>query len=195
MRCTSQVKKIWLQYLDRFLERYGGTKMERLRDLFEQAVAKVPAEDAAEFYIKYAKAEELHGLARHAMAVYDRATRAVQRTAQLDMYRLYIKKAEQFFGVTKTRPIYERALNDLGDDDARTLCLEFAEMERKLGEIDRARAVLQYGSQFADPRREAGYWQRWRSFEEAHGNEDTFREMLRVQRSVETAFAHVSRAM
>jgi pre-mRNA-splicing factor SYF1 len=195
MRISWQVKKIWLQYLDRFLERYGGTKMERLRDLFEQAVAKVPAEDAAEFYIKYAKAEELHGLARHAMAVYDRATRAVQRTAQLDMYRLYIKKAEQFFGATKTRPIYERALNDLGDDDARTLCLEFAEMERKLGEIDRARAVLQYGSQFADPRREAGYWQRWRSFEEAHGNEDTFREMLRVQRSVETAFAHVSRTM
>lgn len=28
-----------------------------------------------------------------------------------------------------------------------------------------------------------------RSFEEQHGNEDTFREMLRVQRSVSTAFA------
>ena len=61
-----------------------------------------------------------------------------------------------------------------------------------LGEVDRARAVLQYGSQFADPRRDVAYWQRWRSFEEAHGNEDTFRDMLRVQRSVETAFAHVS---
>lgn len=187
-----QVKKIWLLYLDKFLERYGGTKMERLRDLFEQAVAKVPAEDAAEFYLKYAKVEELHGLARHAMAVYDRATRAVPSAAQADMYRLYVKKAEQFFGVTKTRAIYERALQDLGDEDSKAMCLEFSEMERKLGEVDRARAVLQFGAQFADPRRDPAYWQRWRSFEEAHGNEDTFRDMLRVQRSVETAFAHVS---
>lgn len=186
-----QVKRIWLQYLDRFIERYGGGKMERLRDLFEQAVAKAPAEDAAEFYIKYAKIEELHGLARHAMAVYDRATRAVPASAQLDMYRLYVKKAEQFFGVTKTRPIYERALQSLDDESSKALCLEFSEMERKLGEVDRARAVLQFGSQFADPRRDVAYWQRWRSFEEAHGNEDTFRDMLRVQRSVETAFAHV----
>jgi pre-mRNA-splicing factor SYF1 len=35
-----QVKKIWLEYLDKFIARYAGTKLERLRDLFEQAVAK-----------------------------------------------------------------------------------------------------------------------------------------------------------
>jgi pre-mRNA-splicing factor SYF1 len=51
--------------------------------------------------------------------------------------------------------------------------------------------VLQFGAQFADPRRDPAYWLRWREFEEAHGNEDTFRDMLRVKRSVETAFAHV----
>ena len=32
--------------------RYGGAKLERARDLFEQCLAKVPAADAAEFYIK-----------------------------------------------------------------------------------------------------------------------------------------------
>jgi hypothetical protein len=32
----------------------------------------------------------------------------------------------------------------------------------------------------------------WREFEEQHGNEDTFKDMLRVQRSVETAFSQVS---
>lgn len=52
--------------------------------------------------------------------------------------------------------------------------------------------ILQYGSQFADPRREPAYWQNWREFEESHGNEDTFREMLRVQRSVETSFSQVN---
>ena len=49
------------------------------------------------------------------------------------------------------------------------------------------------GSQFADPRRDPGYWQTWHEFEVAHGNEDTFREMLRVKRSVQTAFSQVSR--
>lgn len=51
---------------------------------------------------------------------------------------------------------------------------------------------MQYGSQFADPRRETAYWQNWREFEESHGNEDTFREMLRVQRSVETSYSQMN---
>lgn len=187
-----QLKVVWTVYLDKFIERYAGTKLERLRDLFEQSVERVPADDAAEFFIKYAKAEETFGLARHAMSVYDRATRAVPDAARLDMYRLYIKKVEQFFGVTKTRPVYERAIAELNDDHCRDICLEFSSMERKLGEVDRARSILQHGSQFADPRRVPAYWHQWKEFEEAHGNEDTFRDMLRVQRSVETAFSQVN---
>jgi hypothetical protein len=31
------------------------------------------------------------------------------------------------------------------------------------------------------------YWEKWKEFEEEHGNEDTFRELLRIQRSVEIA--------
>ena len=187
-----QVKPIWLEYLNHFMARYGGTKLERLRDMFEQAVAKVPTEDVAEFYVKYAKAEETYGLARHAMAVYDRASRLVPEASRMDMYRLYIKKVELHFGITKTRPVYERAVAELSEAQSKTLCLEFADMERKLGEIDRARAILQHGSQFADPRQDALYWQKWSEFEEAHGNEDTFRDMLRVQRSVETAYSQTN---
>ena len=35
---------------------------------------------------------------------------------------------------------------------AREMCLRFADLERKLGEIDRARAVYAHGSQISDPR-------------------------------------------
>jgi pre-mRNA-splicing factor SYF1 len=186
------VKTLWVTYLDKFLARYEGTKLERLRDLFEQAVATVPAENAAEFYLKYAKAEEQHGLARHAMAVYDRATRAVPEDSRADMYRLYIRKVEQHYGITKTRPVYERAIAELNDDMSRDLCVQYASVEAKLGEVDRARAVFQHGSQFADPRKHGDYWAKWKGFEEVHGNEDTFRDMLRVQRSVETANSQVN---
>ena len=186
------VKVIWNSYLDSFLSRYEGSKIERLRDLFEQAVSNVPQENAAEFYIKYAKAEESYGLLRHAMSIYDRATRAVAEESRLDMYRLYIKKVEQHYGLTKTRPIYELAVSELNDDMSRAICLEFADMECKLGEIDRARMIFVHGSQFGDPRREMGYWKVWREFEEAHGNEETFREMLRIQRSVEAAYSQAN---
>lgn len=180
---------IWITYIDKFVERYGGTKIERLRDMFENALTQVPEEFAPEFYIKYAKTEEDLGLSRQAIAVYERATRAVGAKDRLNMYRLYAKKTEQFYGITKTRPVYERALQELSDDDARELCIEFSEMETKLGEVDRARAILQYGSQFAPPALQPAYWTKWREFEESHGNEDTYREMLRIRRSVETAFS------
>jgi pre-mRNA-splicing factor SYF1 len=56
------------------------------------------------------------------------------------------------------REIYETVIeaeapNDLPDEDLRNLCVRYAQLERKLGEIDRARAVFVHGSHLADPRR------------------------------------------
>ena len=36
------VRDIWLAYLQHFVKRYGGTKLERSRDLFKQALREVP---------------------------------------------------------------------------------------------------------------------------------------------------------
>jgi hypothetical protein len=36
------VKDIWVAYLDAFVKRYGGKKLERARDLYEQAVKDAP---------------------------------------------------------------------------------------------------------------------------------------------------------
>jgi pre-mRNA-splicing factor SYF1 len=33
---------IWIMYLTKFVQRYGGQKIERARDLFEQAIAAAP---------------------------------------------------------------------------------------------------------------------------------------------------------
>merc|ERR1719343_1167440 len=65
-------------------------------------------------------------------------------------------------------------------------------METSLQEIDRARAVLAYGAQMADPRRNDEYWKTWNEFEISHGNEETFREMLRIKRSAEASFSTVN---
>jgi len=45
------------------------------------------------------------------------------------------------------------------------MCRRFAQMERKLGEIDRARAIYAHASQFCDPRIMPEFWKEWNGFE------------------------------
>lgn len=170
---------IWNLYLTKFIARYGGTKIERTRDLFEHALDKCPPNYAKPLYLMYAKLEEDYGLARHAMRIYDRATRAVSDEDRLEVFKIYISKATSYFGLTSTREIYERAIEVLPDKKARDMCVRFADMETRLGEIDRARGVWAYASQFSDPRMDPEFWKLWHEFEVKHGNEDTFKEMLR----------------
>lgn len=68
------------------------------------------------------------------------------------------------------------------------MCLRFAALERKLGEIDRARTIYAHASQFCDPRTSPQFWSEWNTFEIETGSEDTFREMLRIKRSVQAQF-------
>lgn len=68
------------------------------------------------------------------------------------MFTYYIAKATANFGLPATRPIYERAIESLPDKQTAEMCLRFAALERKLGEIDRARAIFAHASQFCDPR-------------------------------------------
>ena len=178
--------ELWNLYLTKAVDR--KISIERLRDLFEQAVDGCPPKFAKVLYLMYGSLEEERGLARHAMRIYDRATRAVDEEDRLEMFNFYITKSATNFGLTSTRPIYERAIAALPDKEARDTCLKFAEMERRLGEIDRARAIYGHASQFCDPRTTPAFWSKWEAFEVQHGNEDTFKEMLRVKRSVQAQY-------
>jgi len=186
------VQEIWLQYLVNFVKRYEGRKLERARDLFEEAIRTCPEDRSKVFYLLYAQLEEKHGLIRRAMAVYDRATENVADESKFDIFEIYLAKVEEFYGVTRTRPIFEKAVEILSDENVKTICLRFAEVERKLGEIDRARAIFIHGSQLCNPQTVLSYWKTWHDFEVQHGNEDTFREMLRIKRSVQARFSQAN---
>ena len=181
--------ELWNLYLRKAVDR--KISIERLRDLFEQAVEGCPPRFAKTLYLMYGSLEEERGLARHAMRIYERATRAVSDEDRFDMFNFYITKSASNFGLTSTRPIYERAIAALPDKEVRDMCLKFAEMERRLGEIDRARAIYGHASQFCDPRITPTFWLKWESFEVQHGNEDTFKEMLRIKRSVQAQYKYV----
>lgn len=186
------VKDVWLTYLSEFIERYGGKKVERARDLFRQACEEAPPEEARPFFLQYALFEENHGLARNAMAIYEQAVRKVPQNQKLAVYEVYLTKASEFFGLGKIREIYEAAIEAdqsfaLSDADTRTMCLRYAALETRLGEIDRARAIYVHGCSLANPKSVFDYWTEWNDFEVKYGSEETFREMLRIKRSVAAA--------
>ena len=101
--------EIWNVYLSKFVRRYvsrltfvffeelladlalsvyvlqGGSKLERARDLFEQALESCPPKYCKPLLLMYGKLEEEHGLAKRAMGIYDRATRMVSTDDRFDV--------------------------------------------------------------------------------------------------------------
>jgi len=101
------VYDIWVVYLAKFTERYGGSKIERLRDLFEQVIKVCPAEKLKFFYYMYADVEENFGLYNRVIDIYDRALRQVSKDEMLEVLKIAIAKTAKFFGLSRTRKIYE----------------------------------------------------------------------------------------
>jgi len=65
-------------------------------------------------------------------------------------------------------------------------------MEKKLGEIDRARAIYMHLSQFYNPKVtefQEKFWSVWEQFEVMHGSEETFKDFLKIQRSVTVKYS------
>eukprot|EP01097_Dermamoeba_algensis_P010168 TRINITY_DN7413_c0_g1_i1.p1 TRINITY_DN7413_c0_g1~~TRINITY_DN7413_c0_g1_i1.p1 ORF type:complete len:287 (+),score=78.39 TRINITY_DN7413_c0_g1_i1:314-1174(+) len=156
--------------------------------MFEQVLETVPPASAKMIYIMYADLEERYGLARKAMNIYERATKHVLTEERAGMYLIYIAKATEFFGISKTREVFEQAIGTLPDKDVKDLCVRYAKMETTLGEIDRARAIYTHASQYSDPRVDTAFWKGWSNFELKHGSKDTFADMLRVKRSVQQKY-------
>jgi len=182
---------IWAAYLTQFVQRYGKSRPERVRDLFEDAVRQAPPQLKKAMFLRYAKFEEDFGLATRAMKVYEDAASAVPSRDKLGVYDVYVGRAAAMFGVVKAREIYHQAICEGGlpDEDARAICVRFADLEMGLGEVQRARALYVYASGFTDPSTHPDFWKRWNAFEVLHGDESTFREMLRLKRTV-TMNAH-----
>jgi pre-mRNA-splicing factor SYF1 len=202
---------IWRAYLTQFVDRFQDKKVERARDLFEQCCEQAPPKDCKEFFLEYAKLEEQFGLSKRAMDIYDQAlTKMKSASDKIEVLDIYVKRAMDFFGVGKVRSIYEKIIEDDDDDDddngttkkkkkknrlddnsTKIICVKYAELEVSLGEIDRARALYTHASQFSNPAQDGTFWGQWNDFEVKNGNEDTFRDMLRVKRSVAASFSQM----
>lgn len=191
-------RDIWQSYINRFIEKYQDSKLDRARDIFEQVLNVAPPAECMTFYLQYAKLEEQFGLTKRVMLIYERAAISVPKDQRLSVYELYLKKAQEHYGLTKMREVYETAIeadgpHGLSDKDVKYLCMRYAQLEQKLGEIDRARAIFFHASNLADPKEDKLFWEEWKQFEVQHGNLDTFRDMLYEKKSVGASYSTLDR--
>lgn len=164
--------------------------VERARSIFERLLKEVPQTTCKIFYFMYAEFEERYGLYSHAVEVLDRMVAAVRPGEKYECYSIYIAKVAGLLGITKTRAIFEAALQKLSEDEIIRIALKYSELEKNLGEIDRARAVYIYASQFTDPKDDSdGLWAVWEGFEVQFGSKDSYKEYLRIKRSVMAKFS------
>ncbi|KAJ2776306.1 pre-mRNA-splicing factor syf1 [Coemansia interrupta] len=183
--------ELWGVYLRRFLARYGGAQVERTRGLFEQAVAGCPPAYARPLYVAYAQFEETHGSTKRALSACARLARLAGvplASERLESWRFYAAKTAELVGLPATRAVYQEAVERLPDAQALLMAVDFAQAERRMGEIDRARALFVYAAGLASDDA-AEVWPAWHAFEVRHGSEDSFREMLREKRVVRARYA------
>ena len=57
----------------------------------------------------------------------------------------------------------------LSDSDCKALCLEFADLEVRLQEIDRARGIYIFASSLADPAHDRAFWDTWEKWRKKKG--------------------------
>lgn len=66
-------------------------------------------------------------------------------------YEVFACKVANLMGITRTRPIYEKALENFKGKQFILFGLRYAKIEKKLGEIDRARQIFNYLAPMVDP--------------------------------------------
>ncbi|KAF5178096.1 Copalyl diphosphate synthase [Thalictrum thalictroides] len=196
---------IWMEYLFVFVKRYGEIKLERARQLFDRALEMTSAYYAKPLYLQYAKLEEKYGLSERVLEVYDQAAKCVKSTDKMYIYRTHIYQSVQSayaakinVGVTKMREIYELPIKSGGilDKDVQLLGMRYAELEISLGEVDRARAIYKFTSQYADPQYDddADFWRTWHKFEARHKKPSIFQKMLQNKQIEDFASDNVTTA-
>jgi len=65
----------------------------------------------------YGDFEEQYGLLNHAIEIYDRMVFNVEYKDKMQAYNIYIAKVGTYLGITKTRAVFESAIENLKENE------------------------------------------------------------------------------
>lgn len=141
------------------------------------------------FGLLRAQFEENNGLYSAVLSVLEETVGKAPPKDLPFLFRLQVAYAHRYFGVSRAREVYKKALELLSGEALVPIGIEFAGVERRLGEIDRARSVFRYLTQFVEPAFDDGrLWVNWEKFEIECGNEDTYKELVRLKKATQQRF-------
>lgn len=162
-------------------------RTEHLRDLFEQAIKGAPPEYSHNMYILYASLERNRGLGDSELKVLERGVKHVSSEHKADLFKLLIMRTREKRGLLACRSIYEAALSVIPMTDMISIdqiAVEYVNLETTLGDLERARAILRYWATISQSISTGAAWKEWEEWERKWGDEQGFREMLRIKRSI-----------
>ena len=183
---------LWIVYIIKFINRYKGKKIERIRDMYEEVIKQCPKDKIKIFYYIFAYYEEEYGSFNHCINILDKGANDVPQNDKAFIYSILISKTSKYFGITKTRNFFNKAMDNLDKDHILEIGLKYISIESKLGELGRARSIFKHLSQFFNPTNEVlkeSFWDVWEQFEIIHGNSDTYYDMNVIKSQVKNQYS------
>ena len=191
---TGEVQyEIWLVYLkEAELGVNSQLSVEHIRDLFDEALktlipSKIDCKTIFEMYDKFETSVN-NGISKRNIDILLEGARDIDQkfvNSKLELWDAAITKMQDNFGGEATRPLYEECIQVIPRSKATKFVIRFASMESSLGNIRRAREILEYGAKLLPPQKNNALWKFWDEFELRYGSKETYREMLLLKRKLE----------
>lgn len=181
--------EIWNIYLNRVID--SSLPTEHVRDLFDEALSTLIIHeiDCKSIYLLYNTYEERHsGVTQSTISKLIDGAKNINNKfvdSKLHLWDLAIEKTKNQFGLLATRSLYEECIQTIPCDKVTSYIVSFAKLETTLGEITRAREILEYGSRLLPPGRNEPLWKYWEEFELTHGDKEKYKDILRLRKKLD----------
>jgi pre-mRNA-splicing factor SYF1 len=146
----------------------------------------------------YSNFEETNGLILKSIRILKSGVRKLEEaetpasvvTAKCELYTLLVAKSIQIEDIEGTRAIYESIMSDaaLSYPQLVQFAFRFIEFETTNNQFTRVRLVFKYLAGLKPPSESDTVWDKWEAFELTHGDENTFKDMLRFKRIIYSQF-------
>ncbi|ELP84316.1 pre-mRNA-splicing factor SYF1, putative [Entamoeba invadens IP1] len=170
--------KLWMKYFDDFVSKYGETKVERCRELYESALLKCPAEFKLEISKKAVAFESTKNSSYRVIELYKKIVKEVNPESLCETYLLYGQAVNELEGSQSAQKVYEEGVLKVGRREEWRLYLECAKCLIENEDVDNARDMFVKGAKRCSVKEHPEFWNTWNDFEEQFGNELTYKDLL-----------------
>ncbi|EDO14509.1 hypothetical protein Kpol_286p2 [Vanderwaltozyma polyspora DSM 70294] len=188
---------IWSTYLNEVIEQTTELSNEHVRELFDQSLSTLKTNNinCTTIVCMYSNFEEtkMHMYKRSVDIIFNTLNECDSSTSpfslelkdKISLWDLAIEKTRKLLGTMSLRPIYEKCILSLPNSRVIPYIINFCKVEEELNEIYRAREILTFGSKLLPPSKNEDLWNYWDKFELNHGDKSTYKEMLKLKKTLE----------